>query len=113
MPNPFKPIIKSHQGGNVRVTTSNAKLSGLSLEVSPLGVTDTGSQAPIKLNGLVDFNLSAGKWVFRVIFQNVNAQASLDIDVSTPSNPSTAPLGPIPGLAPQYDVGLVSFLVYV
>lgn len=105
------PKIASAAGGNVRITTANAALTGLALEVNPLGVTGSGTQAPIKMNGSASFNLTSGAWVFTVHFQNVKAQANFDVSVVTAQANPMLPPGPLNGNTAQHNVGRLSFVV--
>lgn len=113
MPTPFKPTIRADKNGNVTVTTSDTKVTGIGLEVSPLGAVSSGSKAPIKVNGSVTFPLQPGNWVFAVTFQNVNAASAIKIEVLTPENPSMIPPGPLTGGEPQHNIGRLIFVVRV
>lgn len=112
MSNALAPKIPVDEDGNVTVTTTT-ELTGIAMMVSPLGESNVGRRAPIKMNGSVTFRLDPGTWVFTVKFQNVDAEAKLSISVDTPHERPMIPEGPLNASEPRYQHGRLPIVVNV
>lgn len=107
--------LKAGEPFNVTVTTTNCATTSLVLLAREFSAAPSPPllTLPIRNDGVTRFSLAQGHYVFAVGFENVNAPASLSIDVVTNTTPCTAPAPLASPSAQQFVKGSYSFDVYV